>query len=152
VVRRGLRVLVCWMLGRVGPPPRGSAPIQLQEQTRALAVLRVDRRDLDARHRTLEATIGWSYDLLDARLQELFRQVSVFRGGFTVDAATVVGADGEDPSGMADSLDALVSRSLLTVDRSQRNRFRMLDVPCSPRTASPMPARLTRHDAVISGT
>ena len=105
-----------------------SAPVQLQEQTRALAVLRVDRRDLDVRHRTLEATIGWSYDLLDAHLQQLFSRLSVFRGGFTVDAATVVCANSEGPADIADDLDALVSRSLLTADRfHQHNRFRLLD-------------------------
>ncbi len=107
---------------------RTSAPVQLQEQTRALAVLRVDRRDLDARHRTLEATIGWSYDLLDARLQQLFCRVSVFRGGFTADAAAVVCADGDGSADIADDLDALVSRSLLTIVRfHQQRRFRMLD-------------------------
>ena len=107
---------------------RTSAPVQLQEQTRALAVLRVDRRDLDARHRTLEATIGWSYDLFDARLQQLFCRLSVFRGGFTVDAATVVCANSEGPADVADDLDALVSRSLLTADRfHQQHRFRLLD-------------------------
>jgi tetratricopeptide (TPR) repeat protein len=107
---------------------RTSAAVQLLEQTRALAVLRVDRRDLDVRHRTLEATIGWSYDLLDARLQQLFCRVSVFRGGFTADAAAVVGADDEGPADIAYDLDALVSRSLLTLDRiHQQNRFRLLD-------------------------
>ena len=107
---------------------RTSAPLQLQEQTRVLAVLRVDRRDVQPRHRTLEATISWSYELLDASLQQLLRRVSVFRGGFTADAATVVCADGEDTVTIAEGLDALVSRSLLTADRSHRHtRFRMLD-------------------------
>ncbi len=107
---------------------RTSAPAQLQEQTRALAVLRVDRRDLEARHRTLDATIGWSYDLLDSRLQQLFCRVSVFRGGFTTDAATVVCADSGSPAEIADALDALVSRSLLTTDRLHpQHRFRLLD-------------------------
>ena len=62
----------------------------------------------------------WSYQLLDARLQRLFRRVSAFRGGFTTDAATVVCADRNDPDDIADDLDALVSRSLLTVDRLTR--------------------------------
>jgi predicted ATPase/DNA-binding SARP family transcriptional activator len=107
---------------------RTSAPVQLREQTRALAVLRVDRRDREVRHRTLEATIGWSYDLLDARLQQLFCRLSVFRGGFTVDAATVVCADGDSPADVADHLDALVSRSLVAADRfHQQHRFRLLD-------------------------
>jgi predicted ATPase/DNA-binding SARP family transcriptional activator len=107
---------------------RTSPPGQLQHQTRALAVLRVDRRDREVRHRTLEATIGWSYDLLDTRLQQLFCRVSVFRGGFTADAATVVCADGNGRADVADDLDALVSRSLLTPDRShQQPRFRLLD-------------------------
>jgi predicted ATPase/class 3 adenylate cyclase/DNA-binding SARP family transcriptional activator len=107
---------------------RTSAPTQLQEQTRALAVLRVNRRDLEARHRTLEATIGWSYALLDSRLQQLFRRMSVFRGGFTADAAATVCADGENPDDIADALDALVSRSLLTTDRLHpQSRFRLLD-------------------------
>ena len=65
-------------------------------------MLRVDRHDREVRHRTLEATIGWSYDLLDAHLQQLFRRLSVFRGGFTVDAVTVGGArTARDPSTMS---------------------------------------------------
>jgi predicted ATPase/class 3 adenylate cyclase/DNA-binding SARP family transcriptional activator/tetratricopeptide (TPR) repeat protein len=107
---------------------RTSAPLELQAQTRALAVLRVDRRDLEARHRTLEATIGWSYDLLDSRLQQLLCRLSVFCGGFTAGAAAVVGSDSDGPGDIVDDLDALVSRSLLTADRlHQRNRFRLLD-------------------------
>jgi predicted ATPase/class 3 adenylate cyclase/DNA-binding SARP family transcriptional activator len=107
---------------------RTSASAQLQEQTRALAVLRVDRRDVEFRHRTLEATIGWSFDLLDSRLQQRFCRLSVFRGGFTADAAAVVGSYGDGADEIDDDLDALVSRSLLTADRLHRQtRFRLLD-------------------------
>jgi len=107
---------------------RTSSPAQLQELTRAFAVLRVDRRDLEVRHRTLEATIGWSFDLLEPRRQQLFCRLSVFRGGFAADAAAVVAGDGDGPDGIADDLDALVSRSLLSIDRSRRqHRYRFLD-------------------------
>ena len=82
------------------------APAQLQEM-RALRS-GVDRRDLEVRHRTLEATIGWSFDLLDSRLQQRFCRLSVFRGGFTADAAAVVGTYGDGADEIDDDLDTLV--------------------------------------------
>jgi predicted ATPase len=50
-------------------------------------------RSLPARHQTLQATMAWSYQRLDVAEQRLFRQVSVFAGGFTLAAATTVCGD-----------------------------------------------------------
>lgn len=47
-------------------------------------------RDADERHSTLRATIAWSYDLLDADEQRLFRRLAVFRGGCTLETAEAV--------------------------------------------------------------
>jgi predicted ATPase/DNA-binding SARP family transcriptional activator len=72
-----------------------------------LDVLRADLRDAPARQRTLRATIEWSQDLLDPEARKVFAALSVFAGGFTLDAAEqVAGAD-------VDTLGDLVSQSLV---------------------------------------
>src|SRR5258707_1589619 len=53
---------------------------------RRLQVLTGGARDLHERQRTLRATIEWSYDLLDAQEQRLFRRLAVFVGGCTLEA------------------------------------------------------------------
>jgi non-specific serine/threonine protein kinase len=50
-------------------------------------------RDLPPRQRTIRDTIAWSYDLLTAQAQHLFRLFSIFVGGFTLDAAQTVTAN-----------------------------------------------------------
>jgi predicted ATPase len=57
-----------------------------------LALLTVGAGDLAMRHRTLRATIGVSYDLLDPGERACFRRVAVFAGGWTLAAAEAVGA------------------------------------------------------------
>src|SRR5215470_316080 len=51
-----------------------------------LPLLSRGARDLPARQQTLRTTIAWSYDLLEAGEQQLFRHLSVFVGGFTLEA------------------------------------------------------------------
>src|SRR5204862_31364 len=53
---------------------------------RRLQVLSSGERDLPVRQQTLRSTIKWSYDLLDEGEQRLFRRLSVFVGGCTLDA------------------------------------------------------------------
>ena len=64
-------------------------------------------RDAPARQRTLEATIGWSYDLLDTAAQTALARLSVFPGSFTV------GAAGEIIGVGLDLIDELVEASLV---------------------------------------
>ena len=78
-----------------------------------------DRRDLPARQRTLRGAIEWSYELLDDAEGNLFAQLAVFVGGWTLEAAEeVCGAD-------LDTLASLVDKSL--VRRSDDGRFSMLE-------------------------
>jgi len=80
------------------------------------------------RHRTLRATVGWSYELLTPSEQRLFRRLSVFRGGWTLEAAEAVGGDAEEP--VVDLLEALVEKSLVVLDErdSHRPRYGMLEI------------------------
>ncbi|MCP3804074.1 AAA family ATPase [Allokutzneria sp. A3M-2-11 16] len=88
------------------------------------ALLRGRARDVPQRHRTLHAVVDWSWALLDAAGQAAMRALSVFPGGFSVEAAErLVGA--EDA---LELLESLVDQSLIKVaDTSTGTRFRMLE-------------------------
>jgi non-specific serine/threonine protein kinase len=82
------------------------------------------------RQRTLEATVAWSYDLLDERQRRLFALLSVFAGGWTLDAAEAVcSAAGVETRHVAGDLAALVDKSLVVRDALEagRTRYRLLE-------------------------
>jgi non-specific serine/threonine protein kinase len=69
----------------------------------------------DGRHQTLEATIGWSYELLSGEEQKLFRRLSVFDSGWTIDTCIeVCGDDGTDRATTLSLLRSLVDKHLVT--------------------------------------
>ena len=82
-------------------------------------------RTAEARHRTLRATIDWSHDLLTEPQRVLLRRLSVFRGGWTLQAAEAVCVGGGVTSADAlDLLTALVAQSLVV---ASGGRFRLLE-------------------------
>lgn len=85
---------------------------------RALEVLRSSSRDVPARQQTLRATIDWSHGLLDAPEQLLFRRLSVFAGGCTIEAVEEVCAD--DGAPVLDHLESLVDKALVRVSADGR--------------------------------
>ena len=100
----------------------------LERLTAGLDILRAERRDLPVRQQTLEATIDWSYRLLDEPAQRAFRRCATFAGGFTLPAFESVCADpGDDP---LDVLGQLVEHSLVArrqVGEAAEPRFAMLE-------------------------
>ncbi len=86
-------------------------------------------RGAPARQRTLEASLDWSYDLLDDAQRLAFARLSVFAGSFELDAAeAVVAGDGIDRDEVLDLIAALAERSLLrVVERKGRARYRLLE-------------------------
>jgi predicted ATPase/class 3 adenylate cyclase len=93
---------------------------------RALPLLSAGMRDLPGRQQTLRSAIDWSYELLDEADRRLFRQLAVFAGGFTVEAAETVCA--LDAVALFDGIDSLVGKSLLVSDEDEPDRFGMLQV------------------------
>jgi predicted ATPase/DNA-binding CsgD family transcriptional regulator len=83
----------------------------------------------DPRHQTIRASLDWSHELLTGRERLLFARLSVFSGGFDLEAATAVCAgDGIVPGQILDEIQGLVDKSLLAVERrAGATRFRMLD-------------------------
>src|SRR5215472_2077780 len=82
--------------------------------TSELAILGTANRGAESRQQTLEATIGWSYGLLDDQEQLLWARLSVFAGGFEEDAATQVCSDARIPDRcIAGLLGKLVEKSIL---------------------------------------
>jgi predicted ATPase/class 3 adenylate cyclase len=82
------------------------------------------------RQRTLQTLIDWSHDLLDADERVLYRRLSVFAGGWTLEAAEAVVADARLPlAAVADLLAALAEKSLVGVrlDGDGGPRYRLLE-------------------------
>jgi predicted ATPase/DNA-binding CsgD family transcriptional regulator len=95
-----------------------------------LPLLTGGARDLPGRQRTMRGTIAWSYDLLEADEQVLFRRLSVFAGGCTIDAAEIVcGAVEGSSLTVLDGLASLAGKSLLerSVTDDRNPRFVMLE-------------------------
>jgi predicted ATPase/DNA-binding winged helix-turn-helix (wHTH) protein len=80
------------------------------------------------RHQTLQAAIQWSYEQLTPAQQRMLRQVSVFAGGWTLQAADDVAQVDDEYEALA-LLTALHDKSLLVVDREVSGcpRYRMLE-------------------------
>ena len=115
------------------------SPAQILERLSQRLDLLKGGRDADPRQQTLRATIDWSEDLLAAEERQLFRRLSVFVGGCTLEAAEdVCDAD-------LDTLQSLVEKSLLRFTASETDRA----TGCSrrsestPRCGSKRPAKLT---------
>lgn len=88
----------------------------------------VSRRRLTAaRHRTLEEAMAWSYELLMGEEQRLLARLSVFTGGFTLDAAAFVCLDGDEENALP-LVERLVDASLVAAEeRDGEMRYRLLE-------------------------
>jgi predicted ATPase/class 3 adenylate cyclase/DNA-binding CsgD family transcriptional regulator len=87
-------------------------------------------QDVLKRQQTLRNTIAWSYDLLEASEQRLFRRLCVFVGGMTLEAVEAVcAALGDEPGSVLDGLASLIDKSLLRQSESEgeQPRFVMLE-------------------------
>jgi predicted ATPase/DNA-binding winged helix-turn-helix (wHTH) protein len=93
------------------------------------ALLTGGRRTALPRHRTMRATLDWSYELLPDVERLLLRRLAVFPAGFTLDGATAVMRDtGFDTSAIMDATANLVSKSLVTHDKSDAaSRWSLLE-------------------------
>jgi len=82
------------------------------------------------RQQTLRATMDWSHALLSPREQTIFRRLSVFAGGWTLDAAeTVCASPPITHDQVFDLLSLLVDKSLVVVDdQGSEKRYRMLEI------------------------
>jgi predicted ATPase len=79
-----------------------------------LQLLTSGARDLPARQQTLRHTIDWSYDLLSEAERKLFRRLSVFAGGFTLEAAESACDTKQDLElDVLDGLSSMVDKSLV---------------------------------------
>ncbi len=103
---------------------RTLSPQSLMERLDKRLNLLVSRqRDLPARHRSLRATIEWSFDLLRPELRDFFACLGVFRGGWPLEAAEAIC----DPEAL-EALLELQERSLVLMEeREGETRYRLLE-------------------------
>ncbi|MFL5627794.1 MAG: ATP-binding protein [Ktedonobacteraceae bacterium] len=101
----------------------------LARLSQRLQVLTGGARDVAARQQTLRNTIEWSYNLLDLQEQQLFRRLSIFVGGCTLEAVEATCAVPDAGAGsMLDILTSLLDKSLLQrKEQAAEPRFAMLE-------------------------
>lgn len=96
----------------------------------ALPLLSGGPRDLPERQQTMRQAVAWSYDLLDEQEKTAFQNLSVFSGGFTLEAAEVVC---KEDGATLEILSSLLDKSLVVTDAStgagsaDEPRFGMLE-------------------------
>ncbi|MFC9661878.1 ATP-binding protein [Nocardia sp. NPDC127606] len=93
---------------------RSMSPEQiLQRLTDRYRLLTGGGRATPTRQQTLRQCVDWSYDLLTDRERELWARVTVFAGGFELDAAEAICGAGLDPGDVLDLVGSLVDKSVL---------------------------------------
>ncbi len=105
------------------------SPAQLAERlVERFNLLGASGRGTTPRHRTLQAMIDWSYDLLSPGERSLLHCLSCFSGGASLAAIQALsgGAEADDVD-LLDRLTALADKSMLTVDSATPPRFRLLE-------------------------
>jgi len=99
---------------RVRSMTPGEIAARLDERFR---LLRGGRRTAMERHQTLRATVEWSYELLAEDERATFDRISVFAGGFILEAAEAICAGGEiDEFDIADLIASLTEKSMLGLE------------------------------------
>jgi predicted ATPase/DNA-binding CsgD family transcriptional regulator len=95
----------------------------------SFALLSAGARTQVPHHRTLKAAMEWSYGLLTEEERAVLRRLSLFAGGFTLEAAEAVGSgEGIPETEILDILTSLVDKSLVLVDEhGEGNRYRLLE-------------------------
>jgi predicted ATPase/DNA-binding CsgD family transcriptional regulator len=107
----GLPLAIELAAGRIKLLPPQALLARLEHR---LQILTSGAQNMPARQQTLRNTIAWSYDLLDAEVQRLFRWLSVFVGGCTLEAIEAVGtALGYRVGQVLDKVASLIDKSLL---------------------------------------
>jgi len=115
----GLPLAIELAAARAKHVPLATLRDQLEDRLRVL----VDGpRDLPVRQQTMRDTIAWSYDLLEPDERVLLADLSVFAGGWTLEAVAAVCGDNVMPA-----LSALVDKSLVMMSREAEPRYGMLD-------------------------
>jgi predicted ATPase/class 3 adenylate cyclase len=109
----------------------------LSRLTRRFALLVGGPQDVPTRQQTMRAAITWSYDLLKDPERAVFRQLGIFAGGFSLEAAEAVCASGTHgrPTAVSlpappllDVLESLLAKSLLRQERTvDEPRFTLLE-------------------------
>jgi non-specific serine/threonine protein kinase len=93
-----------------------------------LKLLRGGSRTAEARQRTLRATLQWSHELLGEAERELFWRLSVFAGGWTLEAVEeVCSGESIEQDDVLDLLGRLVDKSLVVAEQEAAMRYRMLE-------------------------
>jgi len=95
-----------------------------------LSLLSVGGRTAVSRQQTLRGTLDWSYELLGESERALFGRFSVFAGGWTLEAAEVVGtSEGTEEGDVLDTFSGLVDKSLVVAEArlKSRVRYRLLE-------------------------
>lgn len=127
IVRRldGLPLAIELAAARIKLLPPRSILRRLESR---LELLTGGAQDLPPRQQTIRNTVDWSYSLLNQDTQTLFSRLSVFVGGFTFEAAQVVG-NWSGELDVFEGINTLLNNSLLLQDpaRRERPRFSMLE-------------------------
>jgi predicted ATPase/DNA-binding XRE family transcriptional regulator len=133
----GAVAAICWRLAGL-PLALELAAARVKFLDPATLLSRLDQalsaggaRDLPQRQRTMWATLDWSHELLSEEEQVLFRRLSVFIGGFSLEAAEAVGASGSVVAEhVLEILGQLVDQSLVVAKPEQKGsgvRYGMLE-------------------------
>jgi predicted ATPase/DNA-binding SARP family transcriptional activator/DNA-binding CsgD family transcriptional regulator/Flp pilus assembly protein TadD len=123
----GIPLAIELAAARVGMLSAGQISERLE---RSLDLLTRGERTADHRHQTLRATLDWGYELLGLPEQALLGMLSVFAGGFTLEAAESVGArGGVEEMEVLELLTTLVENSLVVAEESWERgaRYRLLE-------------------------